>query len=126
MDLKEFTKQIKEDIPVGTVFENPGGGTSEIVSYSDNSISYVRGSSAIYVSFRDLFDAYENYRGKRVTSSDLKSYAPAVFDATAKKSGHSCNCTLFFLILKRLNLADEIKGRGVKGDPYFVEIDEGT
>jgi len=124
MEFNSFKAQIQNSIPVGTQLENPGGGVSTISSYSDDKISYVRGGSTIYVAFRDLFDAYSRFRDKKVTSSALKEYAPSVFDSTAKPSGHSCNCTFLFMVLQSLGVAGNIRGKGVKGDPYFVEIME--
>lgn len=120
MDFKQFKKQIQNSIPNGTRFDNPGGGTSTVSSYLDNNISYIRGNSTICVSLRDLFDAYSHFKDQRVTSSDLKVYAPTVFES--KQSGHSCNCTFLFLILQHLGIVDRISGTGVKNSPFFVEI----
>lgn len=114
----EFQSKIRQAVPVGTVLNNPGGGTSEIIQLSDNKISYLRGSSTISVSFDDLFSAYSHFRGKRVSSSDLRAYAPSIFDSAARPAGHSCNCTFLLLILVRIDLADSIAGTGVRGDPY--------
>ncbi len=122
MDFEEFKTQIQNSIPLGTAFENPGGGVSTIKSYTDEKLSYVRGNSTIYVAFRDLFDAYSNYKGQKVSSTQLKEFAPSVFDPKAKPSGHSCNCTLFFMILQNLKLTGDIGGNGVRGDPFFVDI----
>ncbi len=122
MEFETFKMQIQGSIPIGTTFKNPGGGDSAISSYEAEKFSYVRGNSTFYVAYRDLFDAYSNFRGHKVSSSKLKQYAPSVFDSKARPSGHSCNCTIFFMILQRLELAGDIEGNGVKGDPYFVEI----
>ena len=127
MTLNQFKRRIEQAVPVGTVFENPGGGTSKIAGYSDAKISYVRGTSKIYVTFKDLFAAYSYFKGQRVSASDLQSFAPAVFDSSAKPAGHACNCTFLFLLLRRLNLAGEIEGSGVRGSPYAVKVhDEST
>ena len=122
MDFDTFKKKVKEAIPVGTVLQNPGGGTSVIVSYSDSGISYKRGNATIYVSFRDLFDAYSHFEGQQVTSSDLKSYAPSIYDSNARPAGHGCNCTFLFMVLCRLPLVVRIEGSGVRGDPFQVYI----
>jgi len=124
MEFEAFKIQIQNSIPVGTKFENPGGGSSTISSYTNEKLSYVRGNSTIYVAYRNLFDAYSHFKGNRVSSSELKQYAPSVFDPKAKPSGHSCNCTLLFMVLQNLELSGEIGGDGVKGDPFFVEIVE--
>ncbi len=122
MDFDEFKRKIKAAIPVDTIMDNPGGGTSTIISVSDDKISYMRGSSTIYVSFQDIYDAYSKYRGQKVTSSDLKVYRPSVFDPAAKPAGHSCNCTFLFLLISRIGEANGIQGAGVRGNPYFVEV----
>jgi len=122
MDFQEFKTRINTDIPVDTILDNPGGGTSTITSVSDDKISYMRGGSTIYVSFQELYDAYSKYRGQKVTSSNLKVYRPSVFDSAAKPSGHSCNCTFLFLLLSRIGEANGIQGAGVRGNPYFVEV----
>ena len=124
MDFETFKDKIQRSIPVGTTFENPGGGVSTISSYTDEKLSYVRRNSTIYIAFRDLFDTYINFKGQKVSSTELKKYAPSVFDPNARPAGHSCNCTVLFMILKHLKLAGDIKGGGVRGDPYFVEIVE--
>ena len=120
MNLDEFKRRIEHTIPIGTVFQNPGGGISEITGYSDQKISYVRGTSTIYVTFGGLFSAYRYFKGERVSATDLKSFAPQIFDSTATPAGHSCNCTFLFMLLSHLNLAGKIEGQGVRGDPFFV------
>ncbi len=120
MDLETFRLLVKGVIPVGTVLQNPGGGTSIIKSLTNRAISYKRLSSTINVSFRVLFDAYNNFKGKKVLTNDLKSYKPSIYDS--KKGGHDCNCTFLFMVLCRLPLVVEIEGRGVKGSPFFVNI----
>ncbi len=84
--------------------------------------TYIRGKSTIYVSFKDLFDAFKHFRGARVTSSDLQQFRPWVFDSSAVKPGHSCNCTFLFLVCERLGLSSRIRGRGVRGNPYYVDF----
>ena len=120
MTLDEFRRQIMATLPCGTELSNPGGGTSRIKSYSDHNITYVRRSSSITVKFEGLFSAYNSFRGKAVSSSDLRGYAPNIFDSKARPAGHSCNCTFFFMAAVALNLADRIEGEGKAGDPYKI------
>jgi hypothetical protein len=122
MNFSTFTRQMQAAIPVGTILDNPGGGTSEILSYSSEGVSYRRGRSTIYVSLRDLYEGYAKFRGRRVSSLDLKVVAPSVFDSQARPAGHSCNCTFLFLALQEMGLVTNIYGRGVRGDPYFVDL----
>ena len=121
MNLQEFIDRLQKCVPVGAVLNNPSSGTSEVYAHTDK-ICYLRGSSSISVSYSDLFDAYQQFNGGNVSTSELKQYNPSVFDSNARPSGHSCNCTFLFLILKEMRVVNEIQGNGVKGDPYYVDI----
>jgi hypothetical protein len=120
MNFQQFVSEIMTNLPVGVTLTNPGGGTSTIISYSDKNIVYRRGNSKISVSFEDLFQAYNEFKGKTVYTTDLRKFAPKVFDS--KQSGHSCNTTFLFLILKLLGKVDEIKGEGKANHPFYVSI----
>ncbi len=122
MNIYEFENQVKKSFPVGLSVDNPGGGTSKISGYTKDKISYIRGASRMYVALKDLYDAYSNFKGQRVTSRELKEFAPHIFDSSARPAGHSCNCTLLFLILNKLTLSSKIQGRGVRGNPFYVNI----
>lgn len=118
MTAHEFRSRIISSAPVGTVFNNPGGGTSEVVKTDDEKIAYIRGGSRFYVRFSDLYSAFQKFRGINVTTQDLKEYAPEVFDSSARPAGHSCNCTIMFLLLHQAGLAGEIEGKGRRGNPF--------
>jgi hypothetical protein len=118
VSLKE---QIVERIVPGTVFQNPGGGISTIVSVSDETLCYKRGHSNLYVKLEDLEDAYNRFRGFMVHTNTLKSFRPDVF--SSKHSGHGCNCTFLFQILVYLELTQNgILGSGTPGDTFHVKI----
>lgn len=120
MNRANFIAAIREYFPVDRVVNNPGKGTSTIVSYSKHNLVYRRGNSGITVSLLNFHEAYMHFRGKCASSSDLREFNPSVFDS--KASGHSCNCTTLFLILNQLNLCGAIEGRGVRGDPFRAQI----
>jgi hypothetical protein len=122
MDFDQFKREVGRKLHVGLILNNPGKGTSQISSLSDKGVSYIRGHSTIYVSFQDLFEVLNHFIGEVVTSSDLMDYKPSIFDPKARKPGHSCNCTFFFMLLERIGIVSKIGGRGVKGDPFFVNI----
>ncbi len=122
MNLDQFKSAVSRAVPKGTELENPGGGMSIINSITSENICYQRGSSNITVAFSDLFDAYSHHKGKSVSCSDLKTYAPSVFDSTARPAGHSCNCTFLFVVLRELGVIQTIGGSGVRGNPYHVDI----
>jgi len=120
MDYQQFVASIKSSIPIGVKLTNPGGGTSTIISYTDKNIVYQRRNSKITVSFEDLFNAYSKFKGKKVYTTDLRDYAPKVFNS--KQNGHSCNTTFLFSILKMLGKVTEIKGEGKANHPFYVSI----
>ena len=61
-----------------------------------------------------------NITGEGLAPSDLVIFKPTVFDS--KQSGHSCNCTFLFQILKEMGIVDEIEGEGKRGNPFYVII----
>ena len=122
MNRELFISQIRSEVPVGSVFENPGGGISAVLSVTGTHIAYRRGKSKISISFDDLFTAYTSFHGQLVCTSDLRVFAPSVFDSCARPSGHSCNATFLFSLLQRIRLAGAIIGSGVKGNPFSVHF----
>jgi hypothetical protein len=124
MDFSAFLRTVESRVPAGTVLDNPGGGTTRIVSYRDAHVTYVRGSSRFRVSLRDLHAALSHFGGARVTSNDLKEFAPTVFDSGTEHPGHSCNCTLLFMLLREIGVVDQVHGRGVRGSPFWVDLRE--
>ena len=120
MDFHEFKQRMHTSSPVETVLKNPGGGTSIILSYSLDGVSYKRGNSTIYVSIRDLFDGYTRVKTGHLSSNDLKIANPSVFDSQARPAGHSCNCTFLFMALQEMGIVTQIYGRGVRGNPFYV------
>ena len=124
MTRSQFVQAARRAISPGREFTNPGGGTSRIKKVGSERISYVRGKSTIIISFQDLGDAYEEFKGRRVSSSDLRTFAPSVFDSTARPAGHSCNCTFFFLLVQETGLAGPLQGAGTRGDAYAVFLEQ--
>ena len=122
MKFEDFKALFEKALPIGVVLSNPGGGNTTIISYAANSVSYKRGNSIMRPSLRALFDAYDRHRGQVVSSSDLKRESPEVFDSSARPAGHSCNCTFLFLALKRMGLAGELSGKGVRGSPFAITV----
>lgn len=120
MKYQEFYLQTISKLPVGTTLQNPGGGTSKITKYTNTHMVYKRGRSDIRVSMADLHAAYRTFLGKTVSSTDLREYAPRVFDS--KRSGHSCNCTLLFMVLDEIGIVSTIDGDGKSGNPFRVTI----
>ena len=118
LTLDEFQSLLKKSVPPGTVLPNPGGGCSKIKGYSEHRVRYIRGKSPFSVNITDLFTAYIKFRGRRVSSRDLRNYAPGVFDSAALPAGHSCNCTFLFVVLTKLGLADGVCGVGKANQPF--------
>ena len=122
MNEKAFKKLIIDSLDIGLVLENPGGGISEILQVADNAVTYKRGNSNFELKLDDMFAAYKQFSGMKITSNDLKDFLSNVFDSHARPSGHSCNCTFLLMVLGQAGLAGPIQGEGKRGHPYFVEI----
>ena len=116
----ELYKMINENFSIGQIFNNPGKGTSTIVSITDMNITYKRGSSNIAIKHSDINKVYVEFRNRECSSNDLKELDESIFSSDS--GGHSCNCTFLFLLLNHLNLSSEIMGRGVRGDSYYVDV----
>ena len=120
---QEFIRATRAALPRGYECENPGGGTSRILGVDGIAITYRRRNSRIRVRLNDLYRAYDEFRGRRVSSRDLRQFAPSVFDSNARPAGHSCNCTFLFHLLQTLALTDgPLEGLGVRGNPFSVVI----
>jgi len=120
MNLKEFASSIKSKVPVGAVLQNPGGGTSTILSYDEDRVCYERGHSRFYIELADVWEAAEHFKGQYVTTTALKEFKPVVYDSS--QQGHNCNCTLMFLLLREVGTTPEIQGTGKSGDPFGVQL----
>jgi len=120
MNNRKFRRKIIKTIPIGTVMDNPGGGTSTIITYTEKKVTYQRGNSKIRIAFDDLHSAFLTFRGETLDSSMLIKFKPRVFDS--KQNGHSCNCTFLFMVLEKLGIVDKIDGAGKKGNPFRVHI----
>jgi hypothetical protein len=117
----ELIRSIQDKVKVGMVFDNPGRGTSQIVSISNERIVYKRGKSRFYLMLQDFATVYEKFEGSKCTTNNIKGFNPEVFRSGGK--GHGCHCTFIFIILDYLQLLKNgICGNGVVGDPFYVEI----
>lgn len=122
-----FIDAANRNLSEGYCFANPGGGTSRIERITRTAITYRRGKSPITVRWSGLYRAYSHFKGKRVSSTDLRKFAPAVFDSNARPAGHSCNCTFFFHLIEKMGLAEGgLRGRGVNGDPFALMLKDTT
>ena len=66
----------------------------------------------MYIHLADIYQAYSKHRGTEVSTNDVK----AIFKSKP------CHRIFFFLVLQELGLINDIQGRGVAGDPYWVSI----
>ena len=117
----EFIDGATRTLPEGYRFANPRAGTS--LRINRERVTYLREKSQIPVRLSNLYAAYSHFKGKEVSSSDLRKFAPAVFDSQARPAGHSCNCTFFFHLVEKMGLAEgSLRGRGVNGDPFYLRL----
>lgn len=108
---------------VGKSFKNlSGNGTTKLLSCDNNKIRYKRGKTTFSLSIEELWAVYQKYFKEKVSSSDLRKYKPHIFSSNHK--GHSCHCTTLFLIFKELNIVNNIFGKGVKGNPFYIKISQ--
>lgn len=122
MEYQEFRREITNSLSNNFIFDNPSGGTSEIKKVSVDKISYKRGNSIIYFSIQDMFSTFNKFSGTDITTSDLKRFKPEVYDSKARPAGLSCNCTFFFMVMNRAGLAEDIKGKGRRGNPFRTTL----
>ncbi len=118
----EFSKSLRERLRQGLVMKNPGKGVSTVVSCDETRVKYRRGvgKKPFYVNIGDLWDAYERFTGKSITTNDLKDFRPAVFDGGA--GGHGCHATFFMQVLREMEIVESFTGSGVRGSPFGVAI----
>lgn len=120
MDFDTFAARLCSSLPEGIVLNNPGGGTSTVMWCDGERLCYKRGESRLYISLAHLHDAFRRFRGRSVTTNDLKELAPEVYDSN--RNGHSCHCTFFFMALKQMGVIDRVRGAGRAGNPFRVRI----
>lgn len=115
MDIIEL---IKKNVKVGDVLQNPGGGTSEIISFTETAIRYRRGNSDISLKYESINSAYENFKGQKVSASDL-----ADFDIEFSERRHHCNATFFLMLMDKCELSKGgIQGEGIAGNPFYLDL----
>lgn len=120
MTQAEFTRLILEHLSIGEILPNPGRGTSLIKRFDTEKVVYQRGKSDITLKIEKIYNAYEAFQGKFVTTTDLKKFDNS-FDSLARKpSGHSCNCTFGFMLLCKAGLAHEITKQGRTFGTTFI------
>lgn len=121
MTYNEFCEKLSNCIWKEQKLKNPGKGVSTIKSITQNTVTYIRGNSAISIKINELFNVYSLFRGKRCTTNDLRNYKPNVFDS--KANGHSCNCTILFMVFKEMLIIKDIEGKGCAGYPFYINIE---
>jgi len=115
-----FKRLVLENIKAGIVFNNPGGGTSAVIRVTPERITYRRGKSNFSVKLDALATAYARFSSLTCSTNDLKEFDQSVY--SSEHNGHGCNCTFLFSLLHYLGLSSEIKGGGVPGRPFYVNV----
>ena len=123
MSVDEFIRLAHEKVKPGTVWHGPGKGVRKVVELqSDGVLSYFQGQkekSRIYLSLTEAWQITQRYRGQRLTSRDLRTARPDIFQPGVG-NGHDCNRTTLFHVLKEIGLVRDIEGptRG----PFYVKL----
>ena len=120
MDGNMVLDKIKAALKPGDKFINPGGGITTIKSITSSKIYYIRGSSTMSLDINIIKEVYDHFKGSTFTTNDLKKCCPKSFDP--KASGHSCNCTVLFMLLKKIGLVDNIMGEGKRNSTFYIYI----
>jgi len=113
--MNKLSTLLKEKIKVGCTYKNPKSGTSKIKSFDNEGITYIRGASFLFISWRDIDSAYEHFKGTYITTRDLKNFNKHAFEYP-----HPCNSTFFMMLLENVNL---IEGK-ISGYPFGIKIKE--
>lgn len=121
MEFCAFRERIEENIAVGDVLPNPGGGTSTIVRIEDKGVRYRRGKSIMFLRWDIFYQAYRQFCGRFVNTGDLRALDNSFDSAARDPAGHSCNCTFAFMLLERAGLADGIVKRGRRFGTHFLQ-----
>lgn len=121
MNQKQFMDLITKNIVVNRSFNNPSGkGITQIKVNDGKTITYQRGHSRISITILELWNVYQKFLNNTISTRDLKKYKPYIYNSNNK--GHSCNSTALFLIFQNIGIISKINGRGVKGDPFWIEL----
>lgn len=105
----------------GDVLVNPTRGNSTICMLTPEEIRYKRGQAVIRFAMSNIQAAYSYFKGRQVSSVELKDWGPKIFDSN--RSGHSCNATFFMQLMTACGLtAGGIQGRGTAHHPYFIQL----
>ena len=99
------------------VLENPKKGKSTIIKIN-NKVHYKRGSSDFSLSKDVIFRAYDYFKGGICSTTMLAEFDKEFTDKTGVPH---CGCT-FFLMLMREFSGKLILGKGVRGNPYYIEL----
>lgn len=110
---------IKKYLKVNDILDNPRRGTSIILNIDEEKIRFQRGSSPITYRIEDIGSAFEHFKGKKVSTSDLRKFDARVYD------NKPCRATFFLMLMCRCQLTKNgIKGNGCPGNPFYVELKE--
>lgn len=116
-----LVKLINNKIKIGDILYTPNHAEKRICSVTDEVIIYEHDRSRVRFFMADIVSAYERFQGYRVSSSDLRSFSPHIFDS--KQGGHSCNAIFFQMIMVRCGLTDgDIQGAGLAGKPFYIQL----
>jgi len=105
----------------GLSFSNPSGnGNTIIINNNGSTITYQRGNSNFSIDIQELWDVYNHFLGHPVSCIDLRNYKPHIYDSN--QGGHSCHCTTLFLIFQNIRIITSINGRGVRNNPFWIQL----
>lgn len=95
-------------------WKNPKSGSS-IIYKIDDKIHYTRGKSNISLSIDVILETYAHFKGHMCSTTCLKSFNQKVY------GNKPCNCIIFILLMSKA-FNTPISGKGVKGDPFKIQL----
>jgi hypothetical protein len=119
MQVDEFIQRFQKSLPVGTVLNNPGGGTSTILKYAGTKVCYQRGAASFDFDIRVMHQAVSHFAGRVVSANLLRSFDPEQF---SPPHGHSGHCIFLFTALVQMKLAKGVQGSGAIDDPFAIQM----
>ena len=81
----------------------------------DDKIHYTRGKSNISLSINVILETYAHFKGQICSTNALKDFDKIVY------GNKPCNCIIFILLMSKA-FNTPISGKGVKGDPFKIQL----
>ena len=113
--INELRKELVKNGAI--VLQNPKCGTSTITKIDDK-IHYKRGNTDFTLSVELIVKTFNNFHGNKCSTVNLAKFDKEYTDNTGAPH---CGCTFFMLLMNKF-FGTDILGKGVRGDPYYINL----